>query len=207
MTDTTAQGATLASAVSTTTETSFDVSSLSGLVVNMVTIIGTEAVAITALDPDSTPLSITVLRGQLGTTAATHSSGAALLISNVTQEFNAILPPVYYGNTFHLTGEGARLELDSRIFFIDAGKILSFTGQKRPTIYVQDSETVDPGLESFLRERAKFYAGNMMASGGSQLSSHRTRVAEQAYAVSQEFMTVHPKEFRQRPRSIYVPGR
>lgn len=207
VTDTTAQGATLASTVSTTTETSFDVSSLSGLVVNMVTIIGTEAVAITALDPDSTPLSITVLRGQLGTTAATHSSGAALLISNVTQEFNSLLPPVYYGNTFHLTGEGARLELDSRIFFIDAGKILSFTGQKRPTIYVQDSETVDPGLESFLRERAKFYAGNMMASGGSQLSSHRTRVAEQAYAVSQEFMTVHPKEFRQRPRSIYVPGR
>lgn len=207
VTDTEATGITLSANVADTTTPTISISGVTDLAVNQVIIINTEAMLITAFDIVSSPNTATVTRGYYGTTAATHTSGDALNRSNVAIEFNDVIAPVYWGGNFNLTHEGARIEFNTSIFPIDEGRILSFTGQKRASEYALETDTVDAGLESFLRERTKYYAANSMVAGGSQLSQHRSRVAAQAFELSEDFLTAHPKEFRQRPRSIYVPGR
>lgn len=87
------------------------------------------------------------------------------------------------------------------------GRSLKLIGQKRPTLYVNTAQDIDAGMESFIAERAAFYAFRIMGMGGSELARTRQQDANQALALSEDFLRSHPQEFRMAPNARYVPGR
>ena len=80
-------------------------------------------------------------------------------------------------------------------------------GWKRPTVYTGGGDTVDPGLESFLRERATAYALKYMAAGQSELDRSRIQMSELAMRDSEAFLSRQPQQYKIMPRARYVPGR
>ena len=80
-------------------------------------------------------------------------------------------------------------------------------GWKRPTVYTAGGDTVDPGLESFLRERATAYALKYMAVGQSELDRSRIQMSELAMRDSEAFLSRQPQQYKIMPRARYVPGR
>lgn len=90
---------------------------------------------------------------------------------------------------------------------LHVGRHLKIIGQVRPTIYVDENESIDRGMESYLRERAMYFAFRFLGAGGSELARWRQQMAIQAWQSSEVFLTHHPQEFRQAPDSIVVPGR
>lgn len=84
---------------------------------------------------------------------------------------------------------------------------IKVVGQKRPTIYTLTSETVDPGMESFLRERALYFGFRFLGAGLSELSRWRQDMSKQCWATSEAFLLKHPQEFRMRPDVRVVDGR
>lgn len=101
----------------------------------------------------------------------------------------------------------------SKQFPLPVDKALKVIGQKRPTIYSSGAtgmaQTVDPGFESFLRERAVFFAMGFMTTGNPQLvgDPKQLQIAGQSFALSEAFLARHPQENRVFPNSIYVPSR
>jgi hypothetical protein len=101
----------------------------------------------------------------------------------------------------------------SRGFPIPAGKLMKVVGQKRPTIYSSGAtglaETVDLGLESFLRDRAMSFALDFQATGNPTLEIDRTRLAlgDRAFGRSEAMLARHPAENRVNPNAEYVPSR
>ncbi len=92
-------------------------------------------------------------------------------------------------------------------------KAMKVIGQKRPTIYSSGqtglAETVDPDLESFLRERAIAFALRFQAVGNPALEVDRTQfaLADRAMGASERLLASHPYENRVNPNSRYVPSR
>lgn len=99
------------------------------------------------------------------------------------------------------------LRFNSDVFDIEAGKNLKLVGQKRPSTYTDDADTLDPGLESFLRERTISYSARYLARGGSNYSRQYATLAQESYATSELFLSSSPQEFRMRPDSRKVLGR
>ena len=91
--------------------------------------------------------------------------------------------------------------------FLVTGQNLKVVGQQRPTLYTVASETIDPGMESFLRERMLFYAFRYTGAGLSELARWRQSMATMAYQTSEGFLRRHPQEFRMLPSAVEVPGR
>lgn len=87
------------------------------------------------------------------------------------------------------------------------GKPLKVIGQKRPGIYTTQADTLDSGMESFLRERALYFGFRFLGAGVSELSRWRQIMAQQAWATSEAFLKRHPQEFRMRPNAREVLGR
>ena len=90
---------------------------------------------------------------------------------------------------------------------LESGAALKITGQRRPTIYTTGGQTIDAGMESFLRERAKYYALQFLAAGRSEYATWRQQMALLALQESEKFFKAHPAEFRAEPGSILVKGR
>lgn len=86
------------------------------------------------------------------------------------------------------------------------GKALKVIGQKR-VAQLAGSETVPPGLEGFIRERAIAYAAEFVAGGQSELAQQRRRLSEVAWARSNEILATVPREYRPLPDSKRVPER
>jgi hypothetical protein len=87
------------------------------------------------------------------------------------------------------------------------GKAIRITGQKRPSTGVVGSDTIQPGMEGFVRERAVAYAAEFLAAGDSNLAAFRQRMADSNWPKSEKMLANHPMEFRVKPSSIHVPGR
>ena len=95
----------------------------------------------------------------------------------------------------------------SSLQFLQPGKNIKVIGQKRATIYTATSNTIDPGMESFLRERTLYFAFRYMAAGLSELAAWRRQMSIQCWQTSEAFLRRHPQEFRMMPSAIEVPGR
>lgn len=80
-------------------------------------------------------------------------------------------------------------------------------GQKRPTMYTSPDEPVDGGMESFLRERALYYAFRYIGAGSSELAGWRRQMSGMSKDESDRMLTRHPQEFRMHPDARVVPGR
>lgn len=85
-------------------------------------------------------------------------------------------------------------------------KSLKVIGQKR-VAQLSGSDTVQPGLEGFIRERAVAYSAEFVAGGQSELAQQRRRLSEVAWARSNEILTNIPREFRPISDSRRVPER
>ncbi len=105
-----------------------------------------------------------------------------------TLRINGSVPVVFFYTQSHL----------------ETGKKLKIVGQKRPTIYVLSSETVDVGLEFGLRERALAYALLSVGFGESELARLRLNAAGIHLTLSPRYP---PGGFRMLPSSKRVPGR
>lgn len=90
---------------------------------------------------------------------------------------------------------------------VTIGKNLKIVGQKRPTLYHIRDQIIDRGMESFLRERALYYAFRILGAGMSELARWRQTMSQQSWATSEAFLRRHPQEFRVNPNSRHVPGR
>ena len=98
--------------------------------------------------------------------------------------------------------------LFSSFFTIPAGAI-KIVGYRRPTTnYAVTSETVDAGMEPFLRERASSFALEMMSAGLSELDRLRSTQAERHFRNS-ELLLQRRVSFLERlvPNLRLVPGR
>lgn len=106
----------------------------------------------------------------------------------VSNDANLVIRPTYHGE------------------LVD-GRVLKIVGQKRPNTGVAGSDTIQGGMEAFVRERATKYAADYLAAGDSRLDGYRQRLAENLWAVSEKMLGSHPMEFRVKPSSVHVPGR
>jgi hypothetical protein len=87
------------------------------------------------------------------------------------------------------------------------GRSLKVIGQKRPTLYNSPSQQIDPGMESYLRERMLYFAFRLTGAGVSDLARWRQQMSMQSYADSDKMASYHPQEFRMDPEARLVPGR
>lgn len=101
----------------------------------------------------------------------------------------------------------ANIQFYEDMFPFVAGQTLKIIGQKRPSQNVAGGDTITPGMESFIRERATYYAAEYLAAGDSALASYRQRMAEKMWAITNSLLGNHPMEFRVKPGAIHVPGR
>jgi hypothetical protein len=84
---------------------------------------------------------------------------------------------------------------------------IKVVGQKRPTLYTDAAQEIDSGMESFIRERALYFAFRFTGAGSSELATFRRSMATQCWQTSELYLHRHPQEFRQRPSAQEVPGR
>lgn len=94
-------------------------------------------------------------------------------------------------------------------FPIPSGKKLKVMGQERPSLYTAITNTVDAGMESYIRESATASSLEYMASARPDVEFERSRfvLAQQARATAFRFLSLQPMRFRQFPNSEYVPTR
>lgn len=90
---------------------------------------------------------------------------------------------------------------------LTVGKHIKVIGQARPSIYVNADQNIDAGMESFIRERALYFAFRYLGAGRSELAGYRQQMAQQAWTTSELFLKRHPQEFRVHPSAKEVPGR
>jgi len=104
------------------------------------------------------------------------------------------------------TGTTAVIKFDENEFTLVAGVKIKVIGQKR-VAQLAGVEVAEPGLESFIRERAIGYAADILAGGVSELSAWRRALVQEAWARSNLIMQRIPREWRPLPDSKRVPGR
>lgn len=119
--------------------------------------------------------------------------------------FDRFLP--YHHWSLAYDGGKAVIRFDSQSFTIEPDKYVKVKGQKRPSTYAADTDTVDPGMESFLRERAVSYGARYLSVSGSGFSRQYAGLSDRCYATSERLLSSHPQKFRQRPNARSVPGR
>jgi hypothetical protein len=124
-------------------------------------------------------------------------------VATLTYDFE--FPKDYW--RLDLIGTDPTIAFDERTYLPDAGAHLMIKGQGRPATYTADGDTVQNMMESFLRERATYYASSFVAGGLSQYAQYRQKLADTAFAISSQMLANSPQEFRMRPDSIKVPTR
>ena len=94
-------------------------------------------------------------------------------------------------------------------FPIPDGKAIKVMGQKRPSLYTAITDTIDAGMESFIRESALASALSYMASARPDVEFERGRFAlsQEARRRADRFLALQPMRFRPFPNSEYVPTR
>jgi len=89
----------------------------------------------------------------------------------------------------------------------DSGANIKILGQKRPSLYAAGADIVDTNMDTFLREKATYYAGMFSAFGQSEYAATRRDAALLALRQAENMLAQSPQVFRMKQGSIYVPGR
>ena len=195
-------------------ETDVTVDDASIFAINDLIQIDDEVMLITAINTTTNVL--TVERGYFSTTSATHSDNASILRPLSDMDYDDIIPRAYWrlkqqsggsNTTSAAKGSRAQVVFNSNYFSFTGGTPLQFVGQKRPSLYTEGTDTVDLGMESFLRERALFHTARYASAGGSEYSASRRQISNDALLLSESFLGKHPQEFRVEPSSTRIPGR
>ncbi len=106
-----------------------------------------------------------------------------------------------------LVGSTASIVFDSVLFTIVTTRNLKLVGHARPTTeYSEDTDNIDAGLESFIRERATAYGARYLARIGGQSSQQYAQLFQEAYQTSADMLTNRPEQYQLHLRSRPVPG-
>lgn len=106
-----------------------------------------------------------------------------------------------------LVSTTATLIFDSVLFTITVTRNLKLDGHARPTTeYTSDTDNVDVGLESFIRERAVAYGARNLARHGGQHAATYAALFQEAYQTSADMLANRPEQYRLHLRSRHVPG-
>lgn len=84
---------------------------------------------------------------------------------------------------------------------------LRVKGQARPTVEYGESDSVDAGMESFIRERAVAYAARNLARKGGVTAQLYAQLEQVAMEKSMELMQQQAELFRPKRYARVVPGR
>jgi hypothetical protein len=85
---------------------------------------------------------------------------------------------------------------------------LRLKGQTRPTSeYSEGSDEIDPGMESFIRERAITYAARNLSSHGGAHAQQYAQMEQIAMAASESLLQQQAEFFRPKRYARAVPGR
>ncbi len=107
-----------------------------------------------------------------------------------------------------LVAANPSIVFDSILFTIVATRNLKLVGHARPTVeYTEETDTVDSGLESFLRERATSYGARNLSRHGGQHAQQYAQLAQEAFQTSENMLTNRPEQYQLQLRSRVVPGR
>lgn len=87
-----------------------------------------------------------------------------------------------------------------------SGRYLKIKGQARFSAPLVLGNPIPAGAESFIRERAVAYAADALSAGNDEQAQRRGRIADKAWATSNEKLKLHPQEFRVLPNSLNVPA-
>jgi hypothetical protein len=197
-------------------ETEVKVGDASIFVVNDLIQIDSEIMLVTARDTSSTQNTLTVTRPYFSTTAATHDNASDVKRPLADTDYDYVIPRAYWRLKLQTGGRNTTTAaLGSRPQFVFNSDFVSFTpgtpiqviGQARPTIYTAETDTLDLGMESFLRERALTFASRFASMGGSAVANMRRAIGQEALALSEQFLRLHPAEFRVAPNSTRIKGR
>jgi len=145
--------------------------------------------------------------------------------------------PKMHWRLAYIAADTPAIVFDSRLYTFTAGDHLKVVGQKRPTEYTSDSDTIEAGMESFIRERAIAYTARTLAmmpveghvaqaqategdtpSSGARLASilpgaeerraaRLMALSERCLANSERMLAYHPQEVRCKPGSRRGPTR
>lgn len=128
-----------------------------------------------------------------------------LRVENAGGEYDTIIPRWQYRLGYD--GGAAQIFLDSRYFTMADTLHVKIIGQCRFAEFaLLGAATADPPIISFLRERAVYYAATALIAGTSELDRERSRIAEQAWNLSEILLMNTPDECRILPGSQLVPG-
>lgn len=119
-------------------------------------------------------------------------------------EYPDIIPRHYW--QMRIEGGVAVIFLDPNYSFTAARKI-KVVGFRRPPTFSAMGNTVEPGLEAFLRDRATCFALRFMSAGSSELDRLRREQAEIKFRDSEIMLERRPDFLRVVPAPRYVPGR
>ncbi len=93
-------------------------------------------------------------------------------------------------------------------FPIPDGKVMRILGQTRPSLYTVTGDTIDAGMEPYIREAALASALSFQSAAIPELEQSRSRfaLAGEARQRAEQFLSRSPQRFRQFPNARYVPG-
>ena len=197
-------------------ETGIDVEDAAIFNVNDLIQVDSEIMLVTALDSSSAQETLTVTRGYFSTTAASHDTASDILRPLADTTYDYVVPRAYWrdklqsggrNDTTAALGSRPQFVFDSAYFSFTPGTPLQVVGQRRPTVYTQEADTLDAGMESFLRERTVVFAARFASLGGSAVANMRRVIGQEALALSEQFLRLHPQEFRVAPNSTRIKGR
>lgn len=203
-------GTDLGAAISDTTGTTVTVGDSSIFTVNDLIQVDSEIFLVTAV-PTSTTLTVT--RGYFSTTAATHDNSTDVDRPLADIVYDYVIPRPYWrmklqtggaNTTTAALGSRAQFVFHARYFSFTAGTPIQVIGQKRPSVYTAGSDTLDFHVESFLVNRAAAFAARFLFAQGDH--QHMDAVARELLGMSEQFLRLHPQEFRVQPSSTRVPG-
>ncbi len=105
-----------------------------------------------------------------------------------------------------LVSTTATIIFDSILWTIVATRNLKLDGHARPNTEYTDSESIDVGLEAFIRERAIMYGARNMSRHGGQHAQQYAQLAQEAFTTSEGMLQNRPEQYRLHLRSRFVPG-
>ena len=100
----------------------------------------------------------------------------------------------------------ASIIFDSVLWTVVATRNLRVLGHKRPNTEYTDSDSIDVGLESFLRERAIMYASRNLSAHGGQHAQQYAAMGDRAMQISDIMLENRPEQYKLHFRSRFVPG-
>jgi hypothetical protein len=102
----------------------------------------------------------------------------------------------------------AKLRFSEEFFTITDTRSVKLVGQARPTSeYSEDTDNIDAGMESFIRERATMYAARNLSRHGGQHAQQYAQLEQEALQTSELMLRQQPERFQPKEYARPVPLR